>query len=46
MVLEACVGREGREAQVVINKQAQRQDVGIVAFTLTDVGIQLLVTAG
>ena len=46
MVLEAGVGREGRKAQVVINKQAQRQDVGVVALALTDVGIQLLVTTG
>ena len=46
MILEAGVRRQGGKAEVVIDEQAEREDVGIVLLTLADVGVDLLVSAG
>ena len=43
VVFVSGVGGQGRKAEVIIDKEAQRQNVCVVALTLTDVRVQLLV---
>ncbi len=37
VVFEPGIRGQGREAEVVVDEEAQRQNVCVVAFTLTDV---------
>ena len=43
VVFVSGVGGQGRKAEVVVDEEAQRQNVCVVALTLTDVRVQLLV---
>ena len=43
MVLVAGIGGQGGKAEVIINKQTQREDIGIILVTLTDIRVELFV---